>query len=474
MSKIHVRKLLSDLVAVIKEKTGLTSFTWGELEFLLKYYCAPEEKIDISKVVDGSATEVIIPRGFGDTWNCGFPTLDSSKTKVIVPKSISKIDYLKCHEAYFLGHTSVPVASFYSAISNITCPYVPSSIISNWKSATNWSGKSMRTLSLDSQMNYKHFLTNAVSLLNATFDSFIWNNFKSKLNELFGLESYDNSIAIRYYKKLTTNTDIAEILNNVTRIGDYAFSGCTGLTSITIPDSVTSIGEDAFRNCTGLTKINWNAESVSDFIYNNYTFSNVGTSGDGIDVVFGDNVKSIPAYAFQNVSSVKSVIIGNSVTSIGSSAFWGCTGLTSIAIPDSVTSIDYGVFSGCTSLTSITIGNSVTTIGNYVFDGCTGLTSITIPDSVTSIGSSVFWGCTGLTSVTIGNSVTSIGSWVFHNCTKLVMVDFSTHTAVPTLASANAFENTSSSLAIKVPSALLDEWKTATNWSTYADKIVGV
>ncbi|MEE3404803.1 MAG: leucine-rich repeat domain-containing protein, partial [Acutalibacteraceae bacterium] len=111
----------------------------------------------------------------------------------------------------------------------------------------------------------------------------------------------------------------------VTEIGESAFSGCTGLTSITIPDSVTSIGNSAFSGCTGLT----------------------------------------------------SITIPDSVTSIGNYAFSGCTGLTSITIPDSVTSIGSSAFSGCTGLTSITIPDSVISIGDGAFSGCTGLTSIT-------------------------------------------------------------------------------------------------
>ena len=131
----------------------------------------------------------------------------------------------------------------------------------------------------------------------------------------------------------------------VVTIYHSAFSGCTSLTSITIPNSVTSIGVFAFEYCTSLTSIN----------------------------------------------------IPNSVTSIGSSAFRGCTSLTSITIGDSVTSIDNYAFYGCSGLTSITIPNSVTSIGSSAFEDCTGLTSINIPNSVTSIGNSAFYGCTSLT-----------------------------------------------------------------------------
>ena len=124
--------------------------------------------------------------------------------------------------------------------------------------------------------------------------------------------------------------------------------------------------------------------------------------------------------------------------------------------------------------TSFEIPEGTTSIGSYAFSYCSSLASIIIPDGVTLIGEGAFGFCTSLTSITIPNSVTSIGGYAFYYCTGLTEIDFSTHNAVPTLADTSAFDNTSASLVIKVPSALLDEWKAATNWSTYADKIVGV
>ena len=181
----------------------------------------------------------------------------------------------------------------------------------------------------------------------------------------------------------------------VTSIGHSAFSGCTELTSVTIPDSVTSIGYYAFRDCTGLTS-----------------------------VTIGGSVTSIGHSAFSGCTGLTSITIPASVTSIGESAFNGCKGLTSITIPDSVTSIGNSAFYNCTGLTSITIPDSVTSIGEYAFYSCDGLKSVTIPDSVTSIGRSAFEDCTGLTSVTIGKGVTSIGSWTFYNCTGLKRIKF--------------------------------------------------
>ena len=206
----------------------------------------------------------------------------------------------------------------------------------------------------------------------------------------------------------------------VEMIDSYAFKNCTGLTSVTIPNSVIYIGYDTFRGCTGLTTVNWNATACKRAGAIDYPIfqecSNLAT------VNIGANVKIIPSYVFCYCAGLTNVTIPNSVTSIGENAFFGCTGLTSITIPDSVTSIGKYAFRNCSGLTSITIPNSVTSIDENAFDGCSSLTNIEIPDSVTSIGESAFHGCTGLTSITIPDSVTSIGNYAFQGCTGLTSV----------------------------------------------------
>ena len=177
----------------------------------------------------------------------------------------------------------------------------------------------------------------------------------------------------------------------------------------------------------------------------------------------------IGAEAFYGCSGLTSVTIGNSVTSIGNSAFDGCNNLTSVTIPDSVTSIGADAFSSCSGLTSITIPNSVTSIGGQVFSDCSGLTSIIIPDSVTSIGGyAMFLRCINLTSVTIGNSVTSIGDDAFYGCSSLTSITLKS-TTPPTLSS-GAIPTTIEKII--VPKSAINAYKSATGWSTYADKIV--
>ena len=212
--------------------------------------------------------------------------------------------------------------------------------------------------------------------------------------------------------------------NSVTHIGYNAFYKCSSLTSVTIGESVTSIGENAFSECSSLTSVVWNAENCADLsgIYLDVSDYPFYKSYQITSLTFGDKVRYIPKSMFMNQKNLTSITIPNSVTSIGYSAFRYCSGLTSVTIGNSVTSIGRDAFSSCSSLTSITIPNSVTSIENHAFWSCSGLTSVTIGNSVTSIGNEAFQSCSGLTSVTIGESVTRIGYNAFDYCNSLTSI----------------------------------------------------
>ena len=213
-----------------------------------------------------------------------------------------------------------------------------------------------------------------------------------------------------------------EIGEGVTHIGGYAFHSCYSLASITIPDSVKEIANNSFQNCY----------------------------------------------------SLKSIVIPDGLTSIWVSAFYNCYNLSSVAIPDSMATISGSAFYNCFSLPSITIPDSVTSVIGMAFQGCYSLMNLTLPNGMANIANYTFCKCYRMSSIAIPGSVTSISSSAFENCYGVRYYDFTRSSSIPTLSNANAFNKISADCEIRVPAALADAWKAATNWSTYADYIVGV
>ncbi|MGM9817240.1 MAG: leucine-rich repeat domain-containing protein, partial [Lepagella sp.] len=285
------------------------------------------------------------------------------------------------------------------------------------------------------------------------------------------LKEGTKGIAVDAFSDCSDLTSVT-IPNSVISIGDYAFFNCTGLTSVTIPNSVTSIGDYPFDRCSGLTSIKVESgNSVYDSRENCnaiiMTATNTLISGCK-NTIIPNSVTSIGDHAFYGCSDLTSVTIPNSVTSIGFRAFYYCTGLTSVTIPNSITSIRSESFYCCTGLTSVTIPNSVTSIGSDAFSYCTGLTSVTIPNSVTSIGHLAFTFCTGLTSVTIPNSVTSIGFRAFSFCSGLTRIDaYPDPEKVST--SAEAFYGVPKDGTLHVLPQYLSAYQTASPWEDFTN-----
>ena len=202
-------------------------------------------------------------------------------------------------------------------------------------------------------------------------------------------------------------------------IGSSAFSGCSRITSIAIPDGVTSIGESAFSECSGLTSIVIpdGVESLSASIL-------YGCTGL-TSVTLPSNLKSIGGYAFQRCTNLTTVSIPDSVTSIARGAFYGCSNLQSVNIPLSWTTVAYyngtgeDIFSGCSKLTNITVPEGVTKLPDRAFSGCDSLIRVTLPDSLISVGNYAFYGCNKISDIYLGISVTSVGNYAFYNCSSL-------------------------------------------------------
>ena len=250
------------------------------------------------------------------------------------------------------------------------------------------------------------------------------------------------------------NTDITsfnelQYFTGLTSIGNSAFDGCSGLTSVTLPSSVTSIGSGAFSGCSSLTSVTlpssvkyigvhafYGCSNLADVTIPN-SIENINMSAFGAfgvpykinirisDLEAWNNIKfdedwGCAFYLYLNGEKVDELVIPNTITKIGDYAFKYCK-LTSVEIPNSVTNIGMGAFYS-SSLTSVNIPNSVTTIGKYAFSFCTSLTSVDIPNSVTTIKDNTFSWCENLPSVTIPNSVETIETHAFYACDRLMNI----------------------------------------------------
>ena len=231
------------------------------------------------------------------------------------------------------------------------------------------------------------------------------------------------------YSCYTTNNEIGKFAfkgcsgltsltlpSSIAAIGESAFSACSGLTSLTLPSSITTIGESAFCDCSGLTSLTL-PSSITTIGENAFS----GCSGL-TSLTLPDGVTEIGDFAFKGCSGLTSLTLPDGVTEIGWCAFYGCSGLTSLTLPANIKWIGASAFYGCSGLTSLPLPANIEWIGASAFSGCSGLTSLTLPSSITTISASAFSGCSGLTSLTLPSNITEIGEWAFSNCSGLASI----------------------------------------------------
>lgn len=236
------------------------------------------------------------------------------------------------------------------------------------------------------------------------------------------------------FYKCTKITDVT-IADSVTDIGK-AFSGCTGLKKISLPEGVENIWDEAFYGCTGLTSVSFpdSLIVISHRAFSNCTSLKEITFPDGIvqigqwafsgctgiaEITLPESLRSINAGSFMNCTGLTKVTLPDGILVIDKEAFCGCTSLTEIVLPDNVWSIGLRAFKNCTSLTQVTFSENFSHIGDYAFSGCTGLTQVTLPKNLQEIGSCAFENCTGLEEITIPGKVEKLGSGAFEGCTGL-------------------------------------------------------
>ena len=252
------------------------------------------------------------------------------------------------------------------------------------------------------------------------------------------------------------NGNITEVtLVGMTEIPDYYLyqvgykqTSLMGKAKLNLPDTITKIGNTALS-------------------YNIYlTISKLP-----------DSLISIGPYGFNGCGNLALTELPSGLRELGMIAFSGCTKLALTKLPNGITDIPQQCFSDCSNLALTELPSGLTSIGTYAFQNCKKLAIKEIPAGVTRLNVNCFYGCTNLTEINCLGDITYINQTVFRDCTSLAKVIFSNITAVPTLANANAFQNTPIQKGtgyIYVPDTLLENFKSASNWSTYASVILPI
>ena len=301
-------------------------------------------------------------------------------------------------------------------------------------------------------------LTNIViGDINATIEGGAFYSNENLKNVTIGLGGTGNIIINSGAFTQSLNIENVTLGNSVKSINAGAFD-TPKVTDIVIPDSVTYLGFNILPNAinvtlgTGLTTLNNMAFPMCEnLIYNCINCydpnGNPPFNSDTLtNITFGPNVEVLMPYFLQSCTKVKQIILPESLTTLGEACFRG------------------------SGLTEITLTNSILDLPNYCFQGCSDLIQVNMSDSITSIGNNAFYDCTSLTSITIGNSVTSIGEGAFYSSS---LIDIEINAEIPPVLVSNLLfaENIK---YIYVPSESVDAYKTAENWSDYADIITAI
>ena len=422
-------------------------------------------------------TSITLPNSLTSIGESAFEGCDDL-TSITLPNSLTSIGnrvFRSCHKLKTVtlpnSLTSIGESAFESC-NNLTSITLPNSLTSIGKWAFNYCSELKTVINLsnlflasgDSSNGHVARYANEVINADGQIGDFYFNTSKN----IHYLVAYIGS---------ETEIKLPEKYEGENyEIGKYAFSGYTGLTSITLPNSVTNIGENAFQYCSGLTSITLPNSLTS---IGNYAFQYCS----GLtNITLPNSLTNIGDYAFAFCSGLTSITLPNSLTSIGERAFYSCTRLKSITLPNSLTSIGGSAFYKCENLKTVinlsnlslkkgTISNGYVAyyadkvinadeqigdfffkttdnihylidyvgtkteielpknykgekyeIGNKLFYNCTNITNVTIPNSVTNIGASAFYNCSGLTSIALPNSLKSIGASAFYNCSGLTSI----------------------------------------------------
>lgn len=266
---------------------------------------------------------------------------------------------------------------------------------------------------------------------------------------------------------LSVDGDHLHLPQDLEKIGERAFYGCKGLTSLNLPNTLTTIGVEAFVSCSNLnfTQLPSNLKTISKDAFKECTSLTISE--------LPESATSIGMSAFYNCNKMPLTKLPNAITSISQSAFEYCSELALTELPSNLNNIGISAFFNCKKLAITELPQTLKSIGDSGLRGCPLLKITRIPATVLTLNNYVFYLDTGLEEITFEGTTNITGVYTFGSCSNLKKVAMPNVTKVVTLGS-NVFKGTpiaSGTGYIYVPDTLVDSFKAATNWSTYADQI---
>ena len=310
---------------------------------------------------------------------------------------------------------------------------------------------------------------NLTNIANAIREKFGKTN-KYKPSEMANALKANTSLEQSFAYFIDGRYSVTKLPDTMTQVGDYVFYKRIGWSGIEeLPDSITSIGKYAFADCNylPLKRLPKNLTSVGTYAFNN-NYKMIVTE-------LPESLTSMGTYAFAGCTQMALTKLPDRLTTIPDGAFASCDKLMLDSLPSNLTSIGSYAFKYATNMTlSKGFPDSLTSIGSDAFISCENLVITKIPSGVTEIKSWTFKECTALSEITCEGAITSIGSYAFNQCSNLSQFVLPNITKVPTLSNTNAFGSTLIATGagyIYVPDVLVDSFKSASNWSTYAEQI---
>lgn len=292
-----------------------------------------------------------------------------------------------------------------------------------------------------------------------------------------------NSSYANCVKKIETGAGVVSF-------GDYSVYYCSSLRTISMPESLCTFGQSAFSNCVSLhgIVIPRNTVALANATFSsNRSMSSISLpkscTSFGLScfgscmfdrITLPDGVIVLNNSTFSDCYLLKNIVLPDGLSDIGDSVFLHCYTMTGIKIPEGVISIGKRAFADCYALSNVVLPDSVVTLGTQVFSSQRTLTSFVFPDAITTVPGYLFQYVHSIAVIRFPKNLSEIGAGAFDQCYGMRVYDFTKCVSVPVLANTNAFTGIPADCEIRVPAALYDEWIAATNWATYASKIVAV